>query len=625
LTKGEPGVYKLSMRIGDFIALSEHLLVYKDERSVGVLKQAGRSLIIDIAEGKVLDFLPRYNVEKVDGILATHHHRDQVQGAYRILAKGAWIGAPEAERALFEDVKSYWQDPGKRWHLYSFSPNYLLSEPLPVHKGFKDGETFSWGPARITAVSTPGHTKGSMSYLVEVDGRRFAFCGDLIYDKGKIKEIYSLQKGMGELSDYHGFMFAWRDVVSSLRKLSEMGAEILIPSQGNIIYQPEEASELLEERLERCYEIYLSTSALWYYFPQILSQQTSQHPLVAVPSQLPPPFLHHIGTSWILVNGRGNAFVMDCGNEEIIREVEKRLASGEIKKVEALWVTHTHDDHTDAAAQFSQRFGCEVIAEESVANVVSHPSAWKLPCLSPNPVSVDRMVKHGESWQWDEFILTAYHFPGQSLYHSGLLVEGKGLRLFFLGDSLTPTGLDDYCPYNRNFLGENRGYDFCLDLLMELQPDLLFNSHIERPFALTQTHLRTWRESLKERKRRLRELLPWDDPNYGIDPYWTFCFPYEQKVLNGRNVEVEVVITNHLSHSVPCGARILPPLSWGIPQRSSLYVRDEAKPKKETRLHFSFPISPCIPSGRYVVLVNVEYNGKLFPSLGEFIVELSEG
>ena len=81
-----------------------------------------------------------------------------------------------------------------------------------------------------------------------------------------------------------------------------------------------------------------------------------------------------------------------------------------------------------------------------MAEVVSEPSAWPpLPCLNAEKVQVDRVTNDGESWQWHEFKLTAYFFPGQTLYHGGLLVERGDLRILFVGDSLTAGGIEDYC------------------------------------------------------------------------------------------------------------------------------------------------------------------------------------
>ncbi|MGC8783007.1 MAG: MBL fold metallo-hydrolase [Armatimonadota bacterium] len=500
-------------------AISQHLFIYRGAVNVGVIHRGQEALLIDAGDGSVVDTLNACGIRWADGVLFTHHHRDQASGAPRVLAGGGWTGAPEAERTLFEEVNAYWNAPQNRWHVYHFRPHSVLTEPVPIHRTFVDGDTLRWAPARITALHTPGHTDGSMTYLVDVDGQRIAFCGDLIFDEGKILDLYSLQKGFGGLTDYHGFMSAWREVVASLRRIEASGATVLVPSHGNVIRDPKGAIDLLEARLQAVYENYLSTSALWYYFPDLLRGQSSTAKPVAVAPTLPtPPFLRHVGTSWMIQSQSGHLLVMDCGSEEVIHQIEEWLASGEIEAVDALWITHYHDDHVDAVPPFRQRFECPVIAEESVAQVVSNPDAWRLPCLSPWAIPVDRVVKHGERWQWQEFTLTAYHFPGQSLYHSGLLVEGRGLRLFFCGDSLTPTGLDDYCAFNRNLLGEGVGYDFCLQLLEQLQPDMLFNCHVDAPFAPSSADLKTWREMLRERMTLLKQLLPHDDPNKGLSP-----------------------------------------------------------------------------------------------------------
>ena len=501
-------------------AISQHLFIHRGAVNVGVIHRGEDALLIDVGDGSVLDTLEGCGIRWVDGVLFTHHHRDQAYGAPRVLAGGGWTGAPEAERALFEEVDAYWSDPKNRWHVYHFRPHHVLTEPVPIHRTFVDGDTLKWMPARITALHTPGHTDGSMTYLLDVDGQRIAFCGDLIFDEGQILDLYSLQKGFGGLTEYHGFMSAWREVIASLRRIESSGAAVLVPSHGNIIRDPRSTIDLLETRLRDFYENYLSTSALWYYFPDLLREQSSSAKPVAVAPSLPtPPFLHHVGTSWMVRSESCHLLVMDCGSDEVIRQVENWLCSGEVEAVDALWITHYHDDHVDCIPRFQQQFGCPVIAEESVAQVVAQPDSWRLPCLSPSAISVDRVVKHGESWRWQEFTLTAYHFPGQSLYHGGLLVEGHGLRLFFCGDSLTPTGLDDYCAFNRNLLGEGVGYDFCLQLLENLHPDMLFNCHVGSPFAPSPDDLKRWRQMLRERVSLLKDLLPYDNPNEGIDPF----------------------------------------------------------------------------------------------------------
>ena len=163
------------------------------------------------------------------------------------------------------------------------------------------------------------------------------------------------------------------------------------------------------------------------------------------PGKPVPDCLRHFGTTWVLLSKDKAAFVMDCGGADVIKRIQALVAKGEIRSVEGLWVTHYHDDHVDAIPAFQKTFDCPCITDRHVAEVISDPMAWRLPCISPSKARVDRATKDGESWQWHEFRLTAYHFPGQTLYHSGLFVESGDLRMLFAGDSFTMAGIDDYC------------------------------------------------------------------------------------------------------------------------------------------------------------------------------------
>lgn len=604
-------------------SLSHHLFVYRGVVNVGVIYRGEEALLIDIGDGTVVDVLHQQGIPYLDGVLLTHHHRDQASGAYGAMQEGAWTGAPEAERALFEDVQHYWSDPRNRWHRYHFRPHHVLTEAVPIDRTFVDGDTFRWAPARITALHTPGHTDGSMTYLVDVDGQRIAFCGDLIFDEGQILDLYSLQKGFGDLTDYHGFMSAWREVIASLRRVENAGATVLVPSQGNIIRDPKAAIDLLERRLQKVYDSYLSTSALWYYFPDLLQQQSlAAKPIATAPTIPAPHFVRHGGTSWAVLSDDGYLLLMDCGSEEVIQLVDAWLASGDVKGVDALWITHYHDDHVDFVPQFKDRFGCEVIAERSVASVISQPLAWQLPCLSPSVVEVDRVVTHGERWSWREFTLTAYHFPGQSLYHSGLAVEGHGVRLFFCGDSLTPTGIDDYCAFNRNLLGEGVGYDFCLKLLEELQPDLLFNCHVDEPFAPSPEDYRAWRARLNERKQLLAQLLPHDSPNEGLDPYRAHCYPYEQQVQPGACVQFDLVFCNTATAERVIRCVIAPSRLWR--EKPSAEIVRTVDPQSQQSLPLRIVVPPETPSDLYVVAVSILDSREQLIASAEALIRVTE-
>jgi len=188
---------------------------------------------------------------------------------------------------------------------------------------------------------------------------------------------------------------------------------------------------------------------------------------------------HRGATSWVLKSKDGAALVADY-ELGVEKELQAMVEKGEITGVECLWISHYHDDHCRAGVlPFRKAFpdAC-VITDSRVAEIITAPAAAPpLPCLNPEKVQVDRVTRDSQVWPWHEFKLTAYAFPGQTLYHGALLAETGDLRILFVGDSLTAGGIEDYCAYNRIFLGKGVGYDRCLELVEKLQPTHMLYAH----------------------------------------------------------------------------------------------------------------------------------------------------
>ncbi len=608
------------------IRLSEHLYVYPGPIQVGVLYDGGRALLIDcVAEG-LNDALASLGVKTVDQVLLTHHHRDQACGAAAFVDRGSRLVVPASERALIEAPASYWNGAGSRWSIYQFHPYRLVpTEPVRVGAVVKDSDVLTWGPAKIWVLATPGHTDGSVTYLVEVDGRRVAFCGDAICNEGQVWDLHSLQKGFSRggqsVVDYHGFMGSRVELVQGLQRLKEAAPDVLVPSHGRIMTDPGKAIDVLKDRLDHCFSHYVAISALRYYFPKLFEEYAGRPGQMAFGrTKPPPPFLRHIGTSWVIVSESKDAFVIDCGSGEVLRAIRQMMDRGEVRRVEGLWITHYHNDHVDAAAEFLKTHACPCITDRFVARVISDPMAWRLPCVSPQVIRVDRPTAEGESWTWQEFKMTAYHLPGQTLYHSGLLVEGHGTKMFFVGDSFTPSGIDDYCALNRNWLGRGVGFDHCIDLIEQLKCTHLFNCHVNEAFEFTADECRFMKENLAQREAMFRAMMPWDHANYGMDDSWVRCHPYEQKVKAGGRVNIEVVVTNHSSRPQEAESRLCLPRRWSGQGRDTAWGRVTIAPKAEGAISHELIVPSSVEPGRVIVPVDVRYGSRLLPLFTEAVV-----
>ncbi len=605
------------------VKISEHLAVFRGHINVGILHDGERALLFEMGDGSVLAALKGLGIKTVDSVVLSHHHRDQVCG-FALLDKSVRIGAPEAEAANLAKVDEYWASKKSRWGLTDFHPfRHVLAEPVRVDAAYKDGESFAWGPAKITMLATPGHTDGSASYVVEVDGLRVAFVGDAIYDEGQVYDIHSMQKGNKFVCDYHGFMDTRTALMAGLNRVKDAKPSMLIPSHGNLMRDPAKAIDLLAERLDRCYDRYVAISALRHYFPKMFEAFDGR------PGHMPirkgkevPACLRHLDTTWVVVSKDKAAFVIDVCSPNTAKSIQKLVEKGDIRWVEAIWITHYHYDHIEGIPDLVKVYKCPVMADRRVADVVSDPLGWRLTCISPTQVKVDHPTKDGETWQWHEFKMTAYHFPGQTLYHGGLLVESGDLRMLFVGDSYTMSGIDDYCAHNRNWLGKGLGFDYCLELTRKLKPTHIFNEHVDPAFDFTDDEVAFMRANLAEREKLFGEIVPWDHANYGMDEPWCRCFPYEQEFGDGpgihRDVLFRVVFTNHSSEARTASCRAVLPSAWG--GGTTDWSRATIKPKADGEVKLSFLVPPAAKPGRYIIPVDVRYDTRDLPQFTEAIV-----
>ena len=494
-----------------------------------------------------------------DTVLLTQARRDVTWAARGLARQGAKIVAPEKEADLLDHPERFWAAlREKRFHDYAQQTTKLPSRPIPVSRGVKDGDTIAWADLSIRVLDTPGYTRGAVSYLVELDGEKVAFTGDLIRDDGKLQDLFSLQDAIPEakIGGYHGWAGRLGELMASLDRIAAEKPDLLVPLRGPVIRDPVAAIGRLQGRVRAVYANYLSIDALRWYFKDDHVRAKARRVLgpdarvdwMPMAETLPlPPEIIAISNSRLILAVDRSGFLVDCGGTGIIEELRKLRTAGKLTSVEHVFVTHYHDDHTDALPALVAEFGTKVHACGSLVDLIERPGDYRLPCLTKNPTKVTAKHDNRDTWRWKEYQLTIFDYPGQTLHHNALLVgRDAGWCAFFAGDSFTPSGIDDYCLQNRNFVREGQGFFRCLDQLEKLPAGcLILNQHVEPAFRFSPAQVSRMRESLRRRIPLLADLLPFDDPNYGLDESWAVLHPYWVTVRAGEAARLALRVTNH--------------------------------------------------------------------------------
>ncbi len=148
----------------------------------------------------------------------------------------------------------------------------------------------------------------------------------------------------------------------------------------------------------------------------------------------------HLIASYVLTGPDGRFALVDVGPESTLDQLEAGLqALGlDLRRLEAVLVTHIHLDHAGAAGALAGKAGCPVYVHESGAPHLAEPARlwssaarlfgadmqrlWK--GISPVPAGQLRALGSRATVEVAGHTLTAYHTPGHASHHVVYALEG---------------------------------------------------------------------------------------------------------------------------------------------------------------------------------------------------------
>lgn len=529
-------------------------------------------ICIDFGAGEVLDHLPEVGIDRITDVLMTHHHRDQGQGLPRAVEHGARIHVPPVEVELFAAVEEMWQ--GRQLdNDYNLRQDWFsLTASVPVAGTVPEYRAAEFGGVRITTIPTPGHTVGSVTYLLERDGQRIAFTGDLIYAPGK---VWSLAATQWTYTGREGPSY----LAVSAVLLARRQPDLLLPSHGAPMSDPQAALGLLAQRMSEYAD---SRSEHGYDGVAKLDD-----PYVPITDHLLLNTSSWMSASYVLLSNNGEALLIDYGydmffgsawgNDRASRRpwLESLPALRErygVTRISVAVPTHYHDDHVAGMPLLREVEGTELWMPASVAEVLADPWAHDLPCQWYDPIPADRLLPDDGTFTWNEYTIGVHPQPGHTLYAVAYSLSVDGIDVVFTGDQQETVGGPDgrRGPHGRDVLNyqyRNRfrigDYVASAQLYRRLAPGLMASGHWQ-PRAVTAAYLDYLAEEGEALDARHRDLLPLEDIDLGADGAVVRLQPYRARIAAGERLSIRARVRNPFSSWATVLVRLVPPLGWRV-------------------------------------------------------------
>lgn len=533
----------------------------------------GSAICIDFGDGDVLDVLGELGIDRITDVLMTHHHRDQGQGLDRAVAHGARIHVPPVEVELFDRVDEMWQMRQLDNDYNLREDRFSLLQCVPVAGTVPEYRRADFGGVTVLTLPTPGHTVGSVTYLVDRGDERLAFTGDLIYAPGK---VWSLAATQWNYTGHEGSSALYLSTVILARR----EPTVLLPSHGAPMRDAVAALELLADRVRTYVDSRRS-------YPWRMIEWLDE-PFVRLTDHL---LLNRtsMSCSYVLLSETGEALLIDYGYDMFVGSAWGNDRASRrpwleslpalrrdfgVTRIAVALPTHYHDDHIAGMPLLREVEGTQLWIPENVAPIMADPWRHDLPCQWYDPIHADRVLPLGASFRWNEYEIGVHEQPGHTLYAAAFSVEVDGVQVVFTGDQQEGLGGIDGDPSGRrdilNYQYRNRfrigDYSLSASLYRALAPGLLASGHWQ-PRWVEEGYLGYLAEEGAALERIHADLLPLDELAMDADTVFVRLSPFRAQVAAGASIEITAAVRNPFDHEVEACLRVVAPLGWRLPEQ----------------------------------------------------------
>lgn len=571
---------RLEHELSALTPISEHLHRLVDTCNVYVVRTGDDAILIDFGDGDVLAHQSDPAASGLRGTFITHHHRDQLQGLARAVGAGLDVWAPPVERELIDQIDLRWQSRPIVNNYDTREDRFSLLHSVPITGTVTEYRPMQCYGIDLLPLPTPGHTVGSVSYLADVDGRRVAFTGDLLYGPGKVWSLAATMWSYGELPGV-------ASTILSLLSLKQHEPDLLLPSHGEPITDPIAAIDRTVEELWRMIEFRGSHEDLEDWIAQ---------PYVA----LTPHLLHNRSShsySYVLVSDSGKALFMDYGYDMItglpagvdragrrpwLYTLDALKRDHGVTSVDVVIPTHYHDDHVAGLNLLREVEGTRVWAASNFSDVLERPNRYDLPCVWHDPIPVDRSLPVGGTVRWEEYELAIHALPGHTEFACAISFEVDNTRVVASGDQQDMAWGRQPRPERLNYIYPNRVSlgDFVrsAELYAQIDPQLMIGGHWA-PRWIAPDYLEMLATHGREMDDVHRSLLPLEEVDLGLEGFAARIEPYRSELGGGEELQLDVWVRNPFPEAGEAAVELVVPAGWSADppiQRVALDGRSNA-------------------------------------------------
>jgi glyoxylase-like metal-dependent hydrolase (beta-lactamase superfamily II) len=286
-----------------------------------------------------------------------------------------------------------------------------------------------------------------------------------------------------------------------------------------------------------------------------------------------------------------------------------------VTKIDAVLLTHYHDDHVSGCNVLRDGEGAEVWAADTFADVLEDPEAYDLPCLWYDPIPVDRRLALGKPFRWEEYEFTLHPLPGHTLYAVAISFEADGKRILVSGDQYQGgDGLQWNYVYQNEFHLDD--YIKSAELYRQLNPDVILTGHWE-PLWVQPGYFDSLDQGGEALAELHRMLLPLEEVDLGTESIAAKIRPYTAELQAGEILPIQIQLRNPFPTQEQAEVRLVIPEGWKGAKEELLL---ELAPLELRTIHYEIQSPEALSIRRARIAADITIGGRRFGQQAEALI-----